>query len=721
MSLVAELRRRKVPQAVGLYLAVGFGAVEVLTYLVESLRPAWAGTARHVLAAIYLVGLPIAVYLPWAYDLENRRLRPAPAGREVSRAAKAGFVATLAILETLLAALILWEGDADDGRSGRTASESTQALAVLPFADVSAAGENAEFLALGLHDELLTLLSRIHGLKVISRTSTARYRGSDKSLGQISTELGVSRILEGSVQRAGNRVRVNVQLIDASADQHLWAERYDREISSDSLFEIQGDVAAAIARTMRSALSAQEQRDLARVPTDSLEAYQAYLLGKQRMITRTSTGLAEAAEYFREAIGLDPDFAPAYVGLADTFVLASEYGDLSRSEMTAKATPLLERALALDDRLAAAYTSMGAVRSKNADFSGAESAFQRAIEIDPNSSTAFHWYGDVLLLNKSQPEAALPLLRRALELDPLSPAVIATLGQILEALGQFDDALKHYRKIVEFEPASPTGYLLIGHFERFVNGRLDEAVRWYHDSVARDQGNAAARASLGLCYLDLGDAGKADIWIRSARGKGHDQYWPVAAAMRLALWEHRDVDVRKLADRLRDILPQANDSLLGRVHLGDYREVVSLHADRYPDLSCSGEARVRRENLFQAINLSLAREETGESECGTRLLSAALDVMTHMPRLGSFGYGIADVEVLSRLGRTDAALLALRQAIDSGWRANWWLQGERSPHLAALHGNPVFRSMADEIREDLAVQLARVREMADSGQLASVP
>jgi|GEM_PF-2633021 hypothetical protein len=131
MSLVAELRRRKVPQAVGLYLAVGFGAVEVLTYLVESLRPAWAGTARHVLAAIYLVGLPIAVYLPWAYDLEHRRLRPAPPGKEVSRSAKAVFVATLAILEALLAGLILWEGDAPGGRPSRMAGESSQALAVL--------------------------------------------------------------------------------------------------------------------------------------------------------------------------------------------------------------------------------------------------------------------------------------------------------------------------------------------------------------------------------------------------------------------------------------------------------------------------------------------------------------------------------------------------------------------------------------------------------------
>lgn len=630
------------------------------------------------------------------------------------------------VVVTLAAAIALGQYWREVGTPGaqrsRTGDESSRALAVLPFADVSAAGENAEFLALGLHDELLTLLSRIHGLKVISRTSTARYRGRDKSLGQIGRELGVSRILEGSVQRAGNRIRVNVQLIDASSDQHIWAERYDREISPDSLFQIQGDVAVAIARSMQSALSTQERKDLARVPTDSLEAYQAYLIGKHRMIARTTQGIGEAADYFREAIRLDPDFAPAYVGLADAFFLRSEYGGLSRTEMTAQATPLLDRALALDDRLAPAYTTMGVVRARNADFSGAEAAFRRAIEIDPNNSTAFHWYGDVLLI-KSQPEKALPLLRRALELDPLSPAVLATLGQILEALGQFKDALKQYRKIIEIEPDSPLGYLMVGHYERFVNGRFDEAVRSYHQSVVRDPGNATVQASLGLAYLNLGDSVEAAAWIHRAVDQGRDQYWPVAAAMRLALWEHRDADVRHLADQLRDMSPQANDPLLGRVHLGDYREIVSLHADRFPELFCSGEQRVSRENLFQAINLSLARQQTGEDDCATRMLSGALEVMSRMPRLGSFGFGIADVEVLSRLGRTESALITLRQAIDSGWRANWnwWLQGERNPHLIALRRNPEFGSMMNEVRHEMATQLAHVQEMADKGELASEP
>lgn len=720
MSLVAELRRRKVPQAVGLYLAVGFGAVEVLTYLVESLRPEWADTSRFVLAAIYLIGLPAAVYLPWAYDYQQGRLRPVPAEKEVSRSALAGFVVTLAILELALAGAIFWPRDAVTHRRDAARGAPVNALAVLPFTDTSASSENAGFLAVGLHDELLTTLSRIDGLDVISRTSTDRYRDSDKSLRQIGEELGVNAILEGGVQRAGDRVRVNVQLIDAGSDRHLWAERYDREITTDSLFGIQSDIAVAIARSLRAALTAQERADLARLPTESLEAYQAYLLGRQRMTPRNVGGIREAASHFRRTIELDPDFAPAYVGLADTYILQGEYGGLARAEMTTRAMPLLEKALALDGRLASAYTSLGAVRSKNDDTSGAETAFRQAIDLDHNNSTAFHWYGDVLLVNRAQPEAALPLLGRARQLDPLSPAVIATYGRALEALGRFEEARAQYQKILEIDPASPIGYSMMGEFERLVSGRLDEAVRWYRQGIVHDPGNAALMGGLALCYLDLGDVGEATVWAGRAVARGPDQYWALVVAMLLNLRQEHRLDALELADQLQVALLRDNFSLAAHVYLGEYREAIDVYADRYPELSCSGDVEVGRQNVFQAINLSLAREQTGEADCAQRMLEGALSVLSHMPRFGSMGYGIADVEVQVRLGRIDGALAALRAAVDSGWRANWWLQGGRSPHLAALRDEPRFRAMMAEVEADVAAQLARLRQAEQDGKSAAV-
>lgn len=721
MSLASELRRRKVPRAVGFYLAAGFGAVEVLTYLTESLRPEWAGSARYVLATVYLLGLPLAVYLSWAYDWQGGKLWPTLPAQEVGKTALAGFGTGLALLAAILAALILWPRQPTQRPQDPVRDAPANSLAVLPFSNMSAARENAEFLAAGLHDDLLTLLSRIGDLKVISRTSVTRYRNSDKTLRQIGAELGVSRILEGGVQRAGDRVRINVQLIDAASDEHLWAQRYDREITAENLFGIQNEIAVAIAEALEAELSARDRAALEHVPTDNLEAYQAYLLGKQRMIARSSASLGRAVRYFEESIMLDPDFAPAYVGLADTYMLLGDYGSLSRPEMTVNATAAVEKALALDDHLAAAYTSLGAIRSKNGDIVGAEAAFQQAIEIDHNHATAFHWHADLLLNNRRQPEAALPKLRRAIELDPLSPAINVTLGQVYEALGRFDDARSQYSKTIEIAPAYSSSYYLIAGLERFANGRLDEAVRWYREAVARDPGNLVTLSCLGLVYLELGDVERAGFWIDRAMALGPLHFWPNVAMTFLQLRKDARLAALAAARRLAEISPADNLSLVVLLAYDERREAIDRFADQYPELACSREPEVNRANLFPAMNLSLAWSGENDPACANRLLERALEVMAGMPRLGSWGYGIADVEARARMGQTELALATLRNAIDAGWRAFWWAQGERSPHLVALREDLRFAAMMDEIRADMAAQLDRVREMERSGQLAPIP
>ncbi len=721
MSLVNELRRRKVPRAVGFYLAAGFGAVEILAFLAESLRPEWADSVRYGLAAAYLLGLPIAVYLSWAYDWERGGLRPTPPEAAVGKRALAGFGVTLAILAAVLAGLILWPRQPAHRPQHGARDTPANSIAVLPFSNMSADRENAEFLAAGLHDDLLTLLSKIGGLRVISRTSVARYRQTDKDLRQIGTELGVSKIMEGGVQRAGNRVRINVQLIDAATDEHLWAERYDREITAENLFGIQNEIAVAIAAAMETELSARDRTTLGSVPTDNLEAYQAYLIGKQRMITRSSDSLGAALEYFDKAILLDPDFAPAYVGLADTYMLLGDYGNLAREEMTAKATAAAEKALSIDGQLASAYTSLGAIRSKNRDFTGAEAAFKQAIEIDRNQATAFHWYADVLLNNRRQPEAALPRLLRALRLDPLSPAINATLGQIYEALGRFDDARFQYERTIEIEPAYSSSYYLIGSLEHFANGSIDEAVRWYREAAARDPGNLVAQSWLGIAYLDLGDVDRARFWVDRVMFLGPTNYWPNVAMTFLQVKADDERAALAGARRLAEIAPADNLPLAVLVAYGEYREALRRFADLYPGLTCANEPEVRRANLFPALNLSLARQQNDDRACADRLLEKTLAVMAGMPRRGSWGYGIADVEARARLGQTELALTALRNAVDEGWRAFWWAQGERSPHLTALRDDPRFQAIMDEIRADMSAQLERVREMERIGRLAPIP
>ena len=194
-------------------------------------------------------------------------------------------------------------------------------------------------------------------------------------------------------------------LIDAHSDKHLWAETYDRDLTANNVYAIQSEIAESITSALDSALTPEDRERLEKVPTESLDAYHAYLLGKQRMINRTSASLRQAADYFQRAVEIDPDYALAYVGLADTYMLLGNYGNLSVGEMQALALPALQSALRLDDRLAEAYASMGAISSKSGDYAAAEAAYKRAIDLDPNYATALHWYADLLVTYVSRPES----------------------------------------------------------------------------------------------------------------------------------------------------------------------------------------------------------------------------------------------------------------------------------------------------------------------------
>jgi len=592
-------------------------------------------------------------------------------------------------------------------------------IAVLPFENISGEEANEPF-TIGIHDDLLTYISKIGSIKTISRTSVLQYRDTLKSVPQIAEELGVATVLEGGVQRSGDRVRINVQLVAAERDEHIWAETYDRELSTQNIFAIQSDVAKAIANTLQVTLSAQDQASLTRLPTESLEAYQAYLLGRQRMISRAGASLAEAAGYFQRAVELDPEYALAYVGLADTYMLLGDYGAWSLDEMLSKAEPALDKALELNDQLAEAYASMGAIKTKTGEYAEAEAAHLRAIELDPNYATTYHWYGDLLVTYLHRFEEAVPLLERAREIDPLSPSINVTLGEAYAGLGRFDEAKRLYLKAIEIEPAYPSSYGRIGGLYRYVYGRLDEAVRWRQRGAAKDPGNLRGLTFLGRIYLDLGDDAQAEYWIDRAASLEPEHSRRIRALMVLHRYRGEQTEALQAARRLLAVSPGDNAALVTFVSYGLYEEAIRLFAPSYPELSCDGEPVVSRSSFRQAINLSLARQETGDRDCAALLLDKALELTQTMPRLGFRGYGIADVELYARQGETRQALAALRRAIDEGWRTSWWSHGEQGPHTVSLQDDPEFKAMMEEVKADLATQLTRVREMDSRGDLAAV-
>ena len=248
-----------------------------------------------------------------------------------------------------------------------------------------------------MHDDLLTTLAKIGSMKVISRTSVMEYRDTTKKIPDIARELGVANILEGGVQRAGNQVRINVQLIDAATDEHLWAEIYDRELTAENLFAIQSEISKAIADALHATLSPEEVDRIDAVPTQSLDALDHYLRGRKYMATRNVVDLERATQEFLKAVEIDPDFALAWVGVADSHALLSGYKAVPLGTFDNIRDEAINKALEIDPQLGEAYASLGSLLVHRGDYAGAEAAYDKAIEFTPNYSTAYHWHSDLLI------------------------------------------------------------------------------------------------------------------------------------------------------------------------------------------------------------------------------------------------------------------------------------------------------------------------------------
>ncbi len=328
MSLITELKRRNVFRVGVAYAIVAWLLVEVASVVFPTFgAPEWV---MKVVTFLVILGFPLALILAWAFELTPEGIKRETAvdsGESIT--SKTGRKLDFAIIGLLVIAVVYFAVDkfvldaqpeqaevVAEQASGPESVVREKSVAVLPFENQSRDAANEPF-TIGIHDDILTQISKIRALKVISRTSVMEYRNTTKNLKTIGQELGAATVLEGGVQRAGDRVRINVQLIDAATDKHLWADTYDRRLTAENIFAIQTEIATAIADALRATLSPEEQNRLATVPTENLAAYEAYILGKQRMAKFTSVALEEAAEYFEQAVNLDPGFALAYVGLAD--------------------------------------------------------------------------------------------------------------------------------------------------------------------------------------------------------------------------------------------------------------------------------------------------------------------------------------------------------------------------------------------------------------------
>jgi len=549
-SFFAELKRRNVYKVAVAYAVVGWLAVQVATQVFPFLEiPNWAIRLVIMLVAI---GFPIALVLAWAFELTPEGIRRA----ETVTGATAAKSAHRAWIYVVMVACILSIGVFFLGRytalrtssspeSAKAAAPSAKSVAVLPFANLSRDPDNAYFAA-GIQDEIITRLAKIGELKVVSCLSTQRFKSSPDDLPAIAKELGVANVLQGSVQRSPDAVRVNVQLVRAETDTHLWADTFDRKLTD--VFQIESDIAKTIAEKLQAKLTGSEERAISMQPTADVEAHQLYLKGRYLWNRRTAENLEKALNYFQQAADKDPNYALAYSGIADTCALFSVYGAGAPQEYLPRAKAAAEKAVELDDSLAEAHASLGLVY--NSYFRGAESAreFDRSIQLDPNYATAHHWYGRLTLVMQGKLDHALVEVKRAYELDPVSPIIHTDVGAVYLMARRYDEAIEQLRGTVQMDPEFYWAHRFLGmalDLKGDTTGALAEFTKAFqlnddpaglgfighvqarmgHEKEARarlDQMNDAAKRryvapyAFALIHLALGDKDQALDWLEKA-------------------------------------------------------------------------------------------------------------------------------------------------------------------------------------------------------------
>lgn len=388
------------------------------------------------------------------------------------------------------------------------ADSRIKSLAVLPLANLSADPEQ-EYFVDGLTEALITNLAKISALRVASRTSAMQYKSvSDKSVREIARELGVDGIVEGTVLRSGDRVRISAQLIHAATDTHLWAEEYERDLRD--ILALQSDVARAIAREIRAKLTPEEQSRLAQTHPVDPNAYEAYLKGRYHLGRRSGESLQKARDCFQEAIDQDPKYAPGYAGLADALVLLNWWGFISPEQGSARAKSAAMKAVELDNTLAAPHACLGfAILHYEYDYEAADKEFRRAIELEPSYAVAHEWYA-ACLSAMGRLDESLDESKRALQLDPASPIVNTIHAVLLLFARRFDEAIAQARTTVDLDPTFPHGHWALGlAYEK--TALHEEAIAEMEEAVKLSRSSAIFIASLGHVYAS---AGKRDNALR---------------------------------------------------------------------------------------------------------------------------------------------------------------------------------------------------------------
>jgi TolB-like protein/DNA-binding SARP family transcriptional activator len=485
-----------------------------LLALAERLR---SGTGREA--------QPLGHVAPLAIDAERTASEGPPVPWLTRRKGLRIGTLTAAVAVAVVAGLTWYVG------RGRVASETVpatagsevierKAIAVLPFENLSGDPEDEYFTA-GIHDEIITRLAGIGALKVISRGSVMEFKDPPANPRTVAERLGVDFVLEGGVRRSGDRVRITAQLIHARTDEHLWAETYDRTLRD--IFDVQSDVANQVVRALQTTLTPVEQARIARSPTENVDAHKAYLRGRIHWNKRTPEGVRTAIEHFKRAIEEDPQYAVAYSGLADSYIILAAYEVVRPSAVIPAARAAALRALEIDSLLGEAHNSLAWIKlGYDWDFVGAGKGFERAIELNPSYATARLWYA-VYARALGRLNESLTRWRKAQELDPLSVNITADLGFPLSDRGDHEAAVEQFRRALDLEPGFAAAHAWLGLTYAY-QGRFEPAIRECEKAVELSERHPLWVGILAYVYAAADRPVAARSLLQELQERSEDEY-----------------------------------------------------------------------------------------------------------------------------------------------------------------------------------------------------
>jgi len=491
-KFIEELKRRNVFKVGTAYAIAGWLIIQVVSTVSPQLEfPGWVAPFFTVLV---LVGFPLSLIFAWAFELTPEGLKKS---QEVNitesvtnRTGKKlnGIIITalsMAVVFLLVERVFFAEASFIENQS-ELADFQTASIAVLPFVNMSG-DENNEYFSDGLSEELLNALAKVKEMKVAGRTSSFKFKGKNEDLKIVGDQLGVGHILEGSVRKAGGRVRITAQLIKVDDGFHMWSETFDRELTATNIFEIQEEISRTVLGELKVHLLPEDESELENIPTSDIEGYSMYLKANQLVVNRDIDEINVAIELYKQALSIDPFFAEAHARLAIAYNLQAYYGNISREQQIENMTPHVNQAFSIDENLAEAYAALGLLHDIKTDFEESEKAFLKSLELNPNLSDVYNWLGNLYMDELNDFQKGNDQYKKMYKVDPLSPLSIYNRAQASQFEDKYEEALSFHEMNKKHNPEFVPTYLGLAFLKSDPHyGRLDEAFMAVHKAYQLD-------------------------------------------------------------------------------------------------------------------------------------------------------------------------------------------------------------------------------------------